>query len=432
LVGILIASIGSGFAQPYLVAGIGVSLIIIFSTFYLLFSKRLKVIFLLPIVFLGAAYFFIYDWRNQPDPLSFGRKQTIYGIIVGAEQRLETQKIILQIHGQDALVQIATQRYPEFAYGDLVEVIGAIQPIEGEWADYFMKEGIAGLMGFPKINLISKNNGSSVKAGLLRIKSFFVASYKKIFTFEQATFLSGLTLGETAEFGDEFKEKLRATGTSHLVALSGYNITMIIQLIFSALGGWWLTKKFSFSISTFLVVAFVVMTGAEASVVRAAIMAFILLLAERIGRLDYVRNSMAAAALAMVVYNPRVLVFDIGFQLSFAALIGIVYLKPWLERLPVLRGKAGFGKWRENLRTTTAAQIAVLPLLLYHFSYFSPIGLITNVLILPAVPYAMMMGFALAPAAALFQPLAWLFGLPVNFILSYILWIIDLFSKISL
>ncbi len=425
LMGVLVASIATGFTNPFWISAL---LILILSAGILIIRRKLLVVSSLSFVVLslalGAGYYFIFESLQKSEPIPYGQKVVFSGIVSDQEQRIDNQKLVV------GNIQIATPRYPEYKYGDEIKITGVIKTIEGDWENYFKKENIAGLMGFPEIELISRGNGSKIKSALLEIRGFFISSFRKVLPFDKAAFMSGLVLGETAEFSDEFKEKLRATGTSHLVALSGYNIAIIASTVSSLLGLWWFTKRFTFAGSTLLIFAFVLMTGGEASVVRAAIMGFLVLLADKLRRVYYFRNAVAFTALAMVVVNPKVLALDIGFQLSFMALIGITYLKPWLEKRLKWEGRAGIINWRQNLLTTSAAQVAVLPVILYHFGTFSPIGVLANVLILEFIPLTMSFGFFIAFAALISAPLAWIISWPASILMGYELGVINLCYRI--
>lgn len=419
LAGVFIASIFSGFDNALTFSFGAVWLAVV----ALLLTGRQKLAVFGLVMILGVAYFFLFDSLRKPAPLPYGEKVVFMGVVTEAEQRLDGQKIV--VHN----IQIAAPRYPKFEYGDELEVSGKIKTIEGDWENYFKKENIAGLMGFPEIKLLSKGNGSPVKAKLLGTKEFFISSFKKVLPFDKAAFMSGLVMGETAEFSDEAKEKFRATGTSHLVALSGYNIGIIATTVANLLGLWWFTKRFTFAGSTLFIFAFVLMTGAESSVVRAAIMGFLILLADKLQRIHNFRNAVAATALVMVLANPKVLAFDIGFQLSFMALIGITYLKPWLEWKFGWEKKSGFLNWRQNLLTTSAAQVAVLPVILYHFGTFSPVGVLANVLILEFIPVTMGLGFFIGFASMISTTLALIISWPANLLMGYELGVIDVFYR---
>ena len=132
----------------------------------------------------------------------------------------------------------------------------------------------------------------------------------------------------------------------------------------------------------------------------------------------------------MVLINPKILAFDIGFQLSFMALIGIIYLEPWLRKKFKAKDEAGLLGWRSNFWTTTSAQLAVLPILIYHFGFVSPVSILTNVLLLEFIPVTMGLGFSIGFASIISYWLAWLIALPAQAFLGYELTIINLFSNI--
>jgi len=196
--------------------------------------------------------------------------------------------------------------------------------------------------------------------------------------------------------------------------------------------GLWFSRRKIFLLSTLTIILFVIMTGAEASVVRAAIMGFIVLLANQVQRLYSFRNAIAIAAFLMILFNPKILVWDIGFQLSFAAVMGLVYLEPAIRKLFKVSPKPGFLNWRANLLTTVSAQLAVIPILLSNFSSFSLIGFLTNILVLTFVPATMFLGLLVVAAGILSYYLAQVIGWLANIFLSYEIGVIDLFAKIPI
>ena len=220
------------------------------------------------------------------------------------------------------------------------------------------------------------------------------------------------------------------SGTTHIVALSGYNISVIV-LAAGTLFSFFFSRLISFYLSVGFIILFVLMTGVEASIIRAAIMGVIVLLAEETERIYSIRNAIIISAFLMVLFNPRVLAFDLGFQLSFAALLGIVYILPALKNILKIKNK-GFLSWKENALTTVSAQLAVAPLLLGNFGIFSLTSFLANILILSAVPLTMGLGFLMGGLGFISEFLAQAVGLAVNLLLTYELWLIDLFSRITL
>ena len=139
-------------------------------------------------------------------------------------------------------------------------------------------------------------------------------------------------------------------------------------------------------------------------------MGFLALLASQVGRLYSVRNAIVLAAFFMVLVNPRILYFDIGFQLSFLALVGIVYLGPAIQKFFRMKKEEGFLGWRKNFLTTTSAQLGVAPLLIINFNQFSLFALLANILILEVIPPTMFLGFLLGAIGFFSMALATILG----------------------
>lgn len=398
---------------------------------FLLFNKNWLAILSFGII-LGASYYFIFNAVQQSSfNIHFGDKIIFTSIIQKVSIGLNQQNLVLELsEPYRGRIRITTPRYPSWNYGDLVEVQGTIRKPSDQSAKYFEKEGVFGTVSFPEITLKDRNQGSPIKAVLFKIKGFAESTFKRVLPPEKAAFMSGLVLGETAEFSKEFREKMSFTGTSHLVALSGYNISIIGKGVMFLLS-YWFSRRKVFSLATFTIILFVIMTGAEASVVRAAIMGFIVLLADQAQRIYSFRNAIVIAAFLMILFNPKILVWDIGFQLSFAAVTGLVYLEPAIRKLFKVSQSPGFLNWRENLLTTVSAQFAVLPILLSNFGLFSPVSFLTNVLVLTFIPITMFLGFLIMLSGIVSYYLALAVGWIANAFLSYEISVIDLFSKIN-
>ena len=191
-----------------------------------------------------------------------------------------------------------------------------------------------------------------------------------------------------------------------------------------------LSRRMTFYLTTCVIALFVIMTGAQASLARAAMMGFLMLLAKEVGRPYSARNAVTFAALGMAFYDPTVVRFDIGFQLSFASLLGIIYLEPYIRRfLKVEDATQGFLRWKTSAATTLSAQLAVAPFLLYHFGRVSPVALVSNILVLATVPVTMFFGFLLGVGGILAKPLGFLFSIPARGLLSYQIAVIGLFAN---
>ena len=201
--------------------------------------------------------------------------------------------------------------------------------------------------------------------------------------------MAGLLTGSRKGIPADLMESFNATGLTHIIAISGYNITIVIAIMSSLL--FWLPLRWRFVPSILAIAIFTLFVGASAAVVRAAIMGILGLIALRSERISNVRLTLLWTAFFMLLWNPKYLWYDAGFQLSFLSVIGLVEIGPKLERyftkVPQLLGI------REALQMTVAAQISTAPLILFLFGRVSLISPIANVLVAPAIPFAMLFGF---------------------------------------
>ncbi len=205
----------------------------------------------------------------------------------------------------------------------------------------------------------------------------------------QATLLLGLLIGEN-DFSKTWKEAFRITGTSHIVAASGYNVAVVanLALIFLVTVGFY--RKQAFPIIIVSIVGFAIIAGAGGAVIRAAIMGILVITSRFLGRTSSPCNLIAVTVVVILLFEPRLLRDDVGFQLSVAATIGLIVLtdriSPFLKRIPTTFGL------RESLASTISATIATLPITMLSFGKFSIIAPMVNLLVLPFIPYAMGFG----------------------------------------
>ncbi|MGC9610805.1 MAG: ComEC/Rec2 family competence protein [Minisyncoccia bacterium] len=364
-------------------------------------------------VIIGALYSFSFDKNFKGKFVPNGAKYNFRGLVVNnpvSKGNYQDLNVKTKLSGAEVIILAKVLRYPEYHYGDLLVLNGQIDKPEPEgYAQYLTKEGISGVMFNSELNLIASNQGSLLKSLLFKLKNSIVDDFGKFLPYKESAFLSGLVLGERSDFSEGFKTAMQTSGTTHLVALSGYNVTLIISA-FMAIFLTFFRRKTSFFLAFIFLIAFVLMTGAEASVVRAAIMGALVVVAKESGRIWNPRNAITLAGLLMVLVNPKVLVFDAGFELSFLALVGIVYLRPAIQRYFRIKEEAGVFSWRDNLLTTGAAQLMVVPVLIQSFGSFSLISLVSNILILGLVPYTMILGFV----SAVFSRISYCLTLVLN------------------
>lgn len=286
---------------------------------------------------------------------------------------------------------IVTSQFPEYEFGDNLIIVGDIETLDSsnEYYRYYISRNIQGSYYYPKIKKINgkKSILTLLRRRLIGIRKKYEDIISKTLSEPQAGLLSGILLGSRADLSEKLSELLSKTGVIHIVALSGYNITIISA--FMTLIGRGFSKKYVFWFSTVGIWAFVFATGLSPSVVRAAIMGTLLLVASNFGRKSSATISILFASVLMVYLNPNILLYNIGFQLSFAAVCGILFLAPIIEKLLKFENKF----WSSMIIATLSAQLFTTPLISYYFERISLISPVTNLFILPFVPIVMLLGF---------------------------------------
>ena len=401
------------------------------GTVYFLIIKDRRWLWFLPLMLAGAFYFRLYGLVQENVSIPFGKDREVPGVIVNALHKSASQELVLKLDSPySGKIKIYAKAYPQVAYGSAIKLAGSIEKIPDEQIDFFLKEGIFGISKFPKIEVTATGRGSAIMEYLIGLREKIIGIFNRVLPSEKSALLAGMTIGAREGFSKEFKDMMSISGTTHIVALSGYNIS-IISLNILALLSAVLPRALSFYLTVSVITLFVAMTGAEASAVRAAIMGILALFAKESERQFSMKNAIIFAAFGMVLVNPRVLVFDLGFQLSFAALLGIVYILPVLQKIFKFK-QSGILSWKENALTTLSAQLAVVPLLLGKFGVVSLTSILANILILEVVPLTMGLGFVIAISGLVSEFLAQMIALPAGLVLGYELWVIDLFSKFAL
>jgi competence protein ComEC len=359
----------------------------------------------------------------------------IFGGMVAKEPIIKSNSIQLTVNTNIGKILITTSNYPRYNYGDTLKISGKIQfPTTFEdfnYKQYLAKDKIYYVMYYPKIELLAENQGNKIFSAILKFKNNITDKIETVMPFPEVSILEGIILGNKQIFSEKIKNNLSVTGTSHITAVSGMNIVIISNIVMIFLIGIGFWRKQAFWIATILIILFVFMIGAPASAVRAGIMGVIFLYAQKIGRLNNVSRIMVFACAMMLIFNPLLLRYDVGFQLSFLAVLGLIYIKPIFDKiLEKLQKKEILGPILQIITTTIAAQISVLGILVYNFGKISIISPITNILIVPLITLLTIIGIifigGLMVSGFLGKILLW----PVYIGTTYILRIVDWFAKI--
>jgi competence protein ComEC len=363
---------------------------------------------------------------------------TLEGVVVGEPDereyhtnlRVQAERLALPDGTElevDGLVLVQAGRYPQRRYGDHVLVSGMLEtpPVfeDFSYREYLARQGVHSLLRRAQVTLLAEKQANPLLYHLLAFKRYAQSTIASILPEPQAALLTGILLGVETGIPDELMDDFSATGTTHIIAISGFNIT-IISGIFAGLARRLFGHRRAVWVAIAGVAVYTVFVGASAAVVRAALMGVLYLWARHLGRASFAPVSLAAAAVVMTALNPYTL-WDAGFQLSVAATAGLVLYTEPLERCferalarvtSAERARQIVELVSEALIVTLAAQVTTLPIILSTFGRLSLVTLLTNFLILPVQSYvmifggfAMLLGLAVQPLGQVVGWIAWVF-----------------------
>lgn len=243
---------------------------------------------------------------------------------------------------------------------------------------------------------------------LVQTKQILYSGADKALDQTTAGFIKGILIGARSSLPQAAQDTLNSIGLSHVVAVSGYNLTIMVVLLQRLLRKKWLWGSLVLSLG--LVWSFTLLTGGSASIVRAAIMATAFLVASYYGRPLSIFTCISLTAAITLLANPAAAIEDIGWQLSFLSLTGIVILTPIIQKALPKKTKL----LSELIAVTLAAQIATIPYVLYLFGSYSLLALLSNFIVMPIIPLLMLVGFVAALAGIFFPNYAYILGQPIN------------------
>jgi competence protein ComEC len=311
--------------------------------------------------------------------------------------------------------------YRSFEYGDMVQIVGQLETptqfTDFDYREYLAARGVHSIVRRPQVQRLQGRGGSAVLRAIYRIKSGLRRDIEAMLPEPEAGLLNGILLGLGHTLSDDLAEAFRATGLSHIIVISGFNLSLVAHAVMVN-GRRWMHRWAAVVASVVAMVLYTVLVGPSAPVLRATLMGGLFALAPLVGRRSHPLTSLAAASLVMSASNPLV-VWSVSFQLSFAATIALLVVEPVLARR--MDNWAIYGassdrstSWiravRDVLLTTFAAQMVTLPILWYHFRQVSIIAPLANLLVLPAQPFILGWGWVAMVLAALWLPLGRLVG----------------------
>jgi len=337
-------------------------------------------------------------------------------------------------------VLVTASCYDTFEYGDEVRVEGLLQtPPDFEhfaYREYLARQGIFSFISRGAVSGVGERWFMHAVGALFVLRHRAGDVIAGILPEPQAALLTGILLGIDSGIPQALMDAFSATGTTHIIAISGFNLT-IVSGILASLAERSFGRRWSFWIAGVGVALYTVLVGASAAVVRASLMAGVYLLGRHAGRKAHGPTSLAAAAILMTAANPYAL-WDVGFLLSFSATMGLVlYADPFssfcqrrLERfLSADRAKQILGLLNDALIATLAASVLTLPIIMVHSGQLSLISLLTNFLILPVQSFLMLTGAVAMLLGMVFRPVGLVAGWVAWVFLTYTIEIVRLCAR---
>ena len=406
-------------------------------------NKKIRLIFLLGLFLVfGLWRYSINIPKNTSDKIWFynGQTVTLEGVVVD-EPDIRQRNVKLEVkskkvEGKDVngKLLITTNLYPEYNYGDKLEINCNLQTpkqFQGFAYDrYLARFDIYSVCYYPQIKLIESGQGNKIYHKIFSFKDRVRNIIIKGINEPEAGLARAIIIGDKKAINDDLRSLFSKAGISHIVAISGMHIGIISVLIMSFLLGIGLNRKKAFYVSIIFLIFYIILIGAPASAMRAGLMGFLVLWALNLGRLNKLTNSIVLAGAILLVINPKLLRDDIGFQLSFLAVLGIAYFYPLLDVFSQKIKKSKLKGIRDILFITISAQIFTLPIIIYNFSVFSIIAPISNLFVLWCLPFLIFLLLSGIGLSLIMPSLSVIIFLPAWILLKYIIFISKLLTSI--
>ena len=351
------------------------------------------------------------------------QKVIIDGYIVSDPEKYLTYAQRFEVVPQTKYKQkilVTTYIKNSFNYGDKIYMIGILHAPKNngdyDYIHYLAAKGIYAQMNSSDIFVVGKSKLNSFIFYSLKVKHFVYARFQKYLPKEQSALLIALIVGQKDLMSKNVVDAFTRTGTAHLIAVSGYILTLL--LAFAVQTRKHIGKRNALVFSGAIAFVYIVMANFAAGVVRAAIMSAILVLSKSTGKQYQVMPALVLTAATLIAINPLIVKYDIGFALSFISIIGVVYFAPALEAvartaIPKLPKKS---LTLTIICTTLAAQLITDPLTIYYFKQISLIAPVANLAVVPIIEPLLVIGYFLCvPLIA--WPVGKLLLVPLNYIL---------------
>ncbi len=403
------------------------------------------ILFLLLGIALGIRGWLVFSAEESALLQFAGRTAVVKGVLVDdPDVRSTSVRILIDVltlngdplaGGMSGKILAVLPRDTALQYGDKVSVRGLLEEPQSfetntgrifDYPGYLAARGIVLLMQRATLQ-DTQPGGVGILRSLYALKHTFERALERVMQEPMASLMKGLLLGEKSGLPPTLTQAFIIAGLIHVVVLSGYNIGVVAEWTLR-LFAFFLPRRFSLGAAAVVIVLFALMAGGGMATIRACLMGVIAILARYLNRPAAALRALGFAVIAMLLYNPLVF-FDVGFVLSVLATLGIIVLSPAVEsKLLWIPASAV----RSTAATTIAVQAFVLPALLYYTGVLSFVSVPVNIIALPFVPLAMLLGF-IAGMLALIHPLvALLPALAADTLLRVIIWLTEFAASLPL
>jgi competence protein ComEC len=328
-----------------------------------------------------------------------------------------------------------------FRYGDIIRLRGKLKtPPENEdfsYRDYLAAQNIHSYMSSAEVTILPGRGGNIFSAALYALKERSLANIYRIFPDPESSLLAGILLGVDTGLTRELQQAFKNTGTAHIIAISGFNISIIAGL-FITLFSRFFGPRWGSALAFLGIIFYTILVGGDAAVWRAAIMGSLALFARQIGRRQLAMNTLLTVAMLMCLWNP-LYIWDVGFQLSFFATLGLIlYAEPFSQFASNIMYRFLAATTVEKIiqpisdfiLLTFAAQVTTIPIMAYHFQRISLVSFIANPFILPAQPAVMILGGLAVLLSLIWIPLGQLAAWVAYPFTLYTIRIVELFDRV--
>lgn len=371
-------------------------------------------------VFVYCVFFYQINYSALPSGKTIFQGK----IIQEPDLREDYQNLIVQdSQGENILVK--ADRYPEYAYGDLLEITCALNRPENfsgfNYQTYLAVQNIYTVCKEPKIERLAQHQGNAILETIFNLKRNLQDLCERIWTTPVTDFMQGILLGVKKGLPEDLEQDFKNSGTFHILVVSGSHLVLLAGFLKIILKIFLVPRKKQFYVIALVLSGYIILTGLSAASLRALLLSLVVMLAEKFGRPKNIFNVLVFTATLMVLQNYLILVYDVGFQLSFSATCGLVYLSPkietWFKWLPNYLGL------RSSLAQTLGAIILTTPITYFNFGRLSYVAPLANLLTAPLISPLMLSGALALLLGAFYPPLGILLGQGVGILVKIVVYI---------